>query len=353
MSAPRHACVLVLCIGCSVGVGDEPFGTAGVEPASSDDESPFPDWDIPPDAGDASSDDGEPNESSTGDEDPQGCAAIDVLVVVESPASDDWTSDVWAYAGYAAYYERLAEGLATLVDGLAIEAGVVDVRVLVTGSMPADALCELNSCGAGCLGVEADACDTALGAGRNGFVIPEYGVTECAAGRFVEPGQLDAGSLQCLVRGTGLECGPANYNSAGPDTLWDALALAVDAQAQPGGCNAGFLRDDALLVTVLVAPAQDPIVDASVTTAAAAHERVVAAKGGDESRVVTLALGGNVAGEYAWCESEVDAELPEAMRDVVETSTYGAWDSACLDDFGSFFAAGATTVATACAAFDP
>jgi hypothetical protein len=343
----------LLAIGCAVGVQHEPFGEGGAELASSEGDDPWPDWDIPPHDDESSSDGESSGESSTTDDPPLGCAAIDVLVVVESPATDDWAELGWAYAGYAGYYESFAQGLAVLVETMSIATGVADVRVLVTGSMPADSLCELNSCGAGCLDVVADECDTLLGAGRNGFAIPQYEVSECTSGRFVEGGELNAGSLQCLVRGTGLECGPANYNSAGPDTLWDAVSAAASEHAVPGGCNADFLREDALLVVVLFAPGQDPIVDTSANTYANARARLVEAKGGDEADVVALALGGNVAGGDALCESELDSTLAADMRDFVDASAWGAFGSACTDDVDGFFSAGAQIVADACTAFDP
>src|SRR5690606_16635063 len=60
------------------------------------------------------------------------------------------------------------------------------------------------------------------------------------------------------------------------------MALADDINA-PGGCNAGFLRDDALLVVVAI---QDTYDSFSEGTAQEWADALVEAKGGDADAVV-------------------------------------------------------------------
>ena len=69
-----------------------------------------------------------------------------------------------------------------------------------------------------------------------------------------------------------------------PDGTWlrtvlDAMVEAVSAPLTgPGGCNAGFLRDDAILVVTFISD-DEKIED--LNTAQQTHDALVAAKGGD------------------------------------------------------------------------
>jgi hypothetical protein len=79
------------------------------------------------------------------------------------------------------------------------------------------------------------------------------------------------------------------------ERLMNAMEAAVSPElGMPGGCNEGFLRDDALLVVVLVAPEfdgpGDPEGAGSSGNASTWRETLLAAKGDSEERVMVLTL---------------------------------------------------------------
>ena len=122
----------------------------------------------------------------------------------------------------------------------------------------------------------------------------------------------------------------------------------------PGGCNDGFLREDALLVTVLITDEDDPgssLVGSpgDPTTWLAAF---VAAKGVIENTVVlTLTRGapGNVCG--APQGSEVDGT--RLMQFAQQFGANGFLGDICAPSFGPFFDAAVEVISDACDNFEP
>ena len=179
------------------------------------------------------------------------------------------------------------------------------------------------------------ACDWAWGAGT---VFP--------AGDFTadKPCPIDGGR-RYLVRGqTDLDktfaC-IANVGISGWDALGQALTAAVQKPInEPGGCNAGFLREDALLMVTTIATNADT--DSEGTPAEWA-QAVIDAKGGDEKSVVMFNIG------YA------DPECHPADRACVMAAmfTYHHLVHVFEPDYGPGFVEAASLVETACAGFVP
>ncbi|MBZ5710708.1 hypothetical protein K7C98_15710 [Nannocystis pusilla] len=81
----------------------------------------------------------------------------------------------------------------------------------------------------------------------------------------------------------------AQVGASGLDRLGDALVAAVSSDINaPGGCNEGFLRDDALLVVTLVTSTLD---DTSEGKPYDWFKTVRGAKHGDLSSIVVLFVG--------------------------------------------------------------
>ena len=230
---------------------------------------------------------------------------------------------------------------------------VDDFRVLVTGSQAAQTG---SACAPGgddvCPEVEVDACDPVLGAGRNGLGVPEYGIEECMPARFMESGMGSLeGTFGCLVNYGTLETanGHGWYGGAGPDTMMDALAAATSAD---NSCNAGFLRDDALLVVVLIAPNLDPLEDTSSGDIAAWTDALVAAKGSaDNIAVLALTADGDL--DQPLCDPSTAGPFPAELRGFVDGFTHGKWASSCLPDYATFFTVASDVIDAACEEFVP
>ena len=81
----------------------------------------------------------------------------------------------------------------------------------------------------------------------------------------------------------------AQVGVGGGNQVGAGLAAAVDPLMNaPGGCNDGFVRDDALLVVTMVTPGSD---DSKTGTVKEWYEAVVSAKSGDPEAIVMLLIG--------------------------------------------------------------
>ena len=81
----------------------------------------------------------------------------------------------------------------------------------------------------------------------------------------------------------------AKVGTSGYNRLGDALVRAVSPTLnEPGGCNEGFLRDDALLVITMLAPGSDD--SQTIVYPWEWYDAVVEAKHGDPGSVIALSL---------------------------------------------------------------
>jgi hypothetical protein len=149
-------------------------------------------------------------------------------------------------------------------------------------------------------------------------------------------------------------------------TMQAALSPGMNG---PGDCNEGFLRDDALLVIVIITDEEDDHeLDGCLQTAhpgssgdpAQWFEAVVAAKGGVEKNIVVLALVGPPGPDPATCPlldkcvgGVEGAEVAERVTSFTTMFTNGFVGRICEADYGSFFSEAVGVIATACDNFVP
>ena len=145
-------------------------------------------------------------------------------------------------------------------------------------------------------------------------------------------------------------------------------ALSPDMNA-PGGCNEGFLRDDALLVIVIITDEEDDhevegcakdTYPGSSGGPAQWFEGVVAAKGGIEQNIVVLSLVGPPGPNPAACPAidkcEGDfngAEVAARIVAFTKMFTHGFVGRVCEPSYGDFFSEAVAVIASACEDFDP
>jgi hypothetical protein len=176
------------------------------------------------------------------------------------------------------------------------------------------------------------ACDWAWGAGTV-FPAGEFTADKpCpidGGRRYLERGQTDLDATFACIAKVGV---------SGWDSLGQALTAAVQKPMNdPGGCNAGFLREDALLMVTTIAtnPDQD-----SEGWPAKWAQAVIDAKGGDEESVVMLNIG----------RTDCDGDR---ICEMVKMFTYHHLVYAEEPDYGPGFVEAASLVETACAGFVP
>jgi hypothetical protein len=188
----------------------------------------------------------------------------------------------------------------------------------------------------------AEACEDTIGAGKRSSSDGE----DCGivgARRYIEPGQPDLeGVFSCLGD-------VGTFGDFGEQQMDAVLRAVSPAENASTGCNAGFLRDDAILVVVLVTDEDDT---RSAGGAEAWRQALVDAKSGDERAVVVLGLVGddNVEGGLPGGPCPrlgVSSGAPELQR-FVQSLPLGSLASVCADNYAPFFEQAVSSIQSAC-----
>jgi hypothetical protein len=143
-------------------------------------------------------------------------------------------------------------------------------------------------------------------------------------------------------------------------------AALSQAQVGPGGCNEGFLRDDALLVVVIITDEEDDHeIDGCMQLPQPGsagepqdwYDAVVATKGGNEKSIVVLSLVGPAMDQTCppldKCTGGIDgAEVATRILDFTSRFTYGFVGPVC-EPYGPFFSEAISVIKSACDEFDP
>jgi len=134
---------------------------------------------------------------------------------------------------------------------------------------------------------------------------------------------------------------------------WDALGQALTAAVEPsmndiGGCNAGFLRDDALLMVTFISTNPDEVDLGSKGTPTEWAHAVIDAKQGVDKSIVMFNIGGCNCGPH-----EGPCHPADRLCQVTEMFPYKHHESALAMDYGPAFVEAASLVETACAGFTP
>ncbi len=122
----------------------------------------------------------------------------------------------------------------------------------------------------------------------------------------------------------------------------------------PGECNEGFLRDDALLVIVVITDENeglgDPEVGHSPGTPQTWYDSVVASKSNIEENAVVLSLINWFGGP---CEPIDPMWDGENIKTFTELFTYGFLGGICEPDYGPIFTQATAVITQACQTFTP
>jgi len=188
-------------------------------------------------------------------------------------------------------------------------------------------------------------CEETLGAGILYNVGPAALNVPCvlAEGRryITIPGEPDPEAAFACIAPVG--------NGGSPPPMGEALVAAVSpAMNAEDGCNAGFLRPDALLVVTMIIDHEDN----SKTKPADWYNAVVKAKG-DPGGVVMLAIQPQplVGEEEPNCTYDDDGKL--RLRDLIQMFPFHAEGNTCAASYVPFFEDAVGLVTEACSAFIP
>lgn len=274
-----------------------------------------------------------------------GCEKVDFLFVIDSSASmeDEQSNLLGSFPGFITAIEDTLD----LTD---FHMMVVDAGSVVGGG-----------------------CDGTLGAGRT---TSASGANCGLAGstRYATQDQADLGAaFSCM--------GARGFAGPGDEQTMDALVAAIGPLNADGGCNSGFLRDDAILVVTIITDEEDspsdtvaiPPLDGSCAPADADPNSsgnpdtwvaaVVAAKAGNEAAAVVLSLlgdcdlGGSCQGivlDTANPAAPVTgAEPAPRIRQFTESFGFGSVGPVCAADYTPFFLDAVSVIESACDDFVP
>jgi len=128
----------------------------------------------------------------------------------------------------------------------------------------------------------------------------------------------------------------------------ESMVSAVQPEILSTGCNAGFVRPDALLVVVIVESGKDNL---SPGTPASWYDTLVTVKGGNEEAVVVLVISSDNELPDSVCDTQEPSDNP--LRILANTAAHGRFLSICETDYGPFLQEGAALALDQCAVLVP
>ncbi|WAS92478.1 hypothetical protein [Nannocystis punicea] len=289
-----------------------------------------------------------------GDVAPAGChGKLDIIFAI---STEWWMKD---------YQTRLIAAFPEFAQALEEELGAYDLHILVTDSSfvwgmedcsqcqdPDD--CDPNGEPSLC-GAKLDACDTTMGSGEtfSSGIGSSGRRCDLAGGRryIVSSEEQDlVGAFTCLAR--------VGYGVATPQAF-DSILAALDHPLiesgvtlnGPGDCNEGFLRDDALLLVVII---QDSFEWTSLGGPYQWRKALYAVKGGDADAVIGLAITTDNDVLPSLCVPAAPLGFTNRMRLFMEEYLkHGNMASICAPAYGSSFKDIAAQLAPLCDQFIP
>ncbi len=256
------------------------------------------------------------------------CQKVDFLFVIDNSGS---MSDE---------QERLVDGFPGFIESIeeSIEQYDYHLMVVTVDAQPP--------------ALSTDACDGQFGAGR---ISTAEGLS-CGLGgeeggtRYADAQSEDLSEVFECMAAVGTE------GSGHEMPIW-SMAQALTEQTFPGGCNEGFLRDDAILVVTFITDEEDDADFDSPGGPELWKEVLVSAKHGDEGAIVMLGLLGDTGLPDGVCQpfdgGGQGAQAAPRLRRFVESFPRGSWTSVCEDDYAPFFNEAVADIGEACAEFTP
>ncbi len=354
--------------GAAATLGSLDDGDAGVDGGEDDDDDTGPSLDAL--GGDGDGDDGPGPEGGV-----DACKKIDFLFVVDNSGSmqDEQQNLTSSFPGF--------------IDTIQNATDTVDFHVMVVDSdtyrAPGEGIggeCSdgsLDCCPmvcaqypyAVCGGVPCSPnpppppsnCDQMLGAGKddNGF----FSCGLPAGQRYIDASVGDiSGASQCAAS--------VGIQGQGDEQVMEAMPEAIGPMTQPGACNEGFLRDDAVLVVTIITDEEDDQETASTACDGEPQsgsqggpmawvQSVLDAKNGVNENVVVLSLIGPDQAAPACpaldkCNGGLTgAEPSPRIEQFTSAFTHGLVGQVCAPSYDQFFADAVGLVTQACEEFVP
>ncbi len=372
--------IVALTPGCTdADRGSGAFETDAIDPAGSS--STAADSTGPAESSSSTDPTGAPGSGIDPDAD-VGCDAVDFLFVIDNSGSmaDEQQQLVDSVPGFVASIEqRLPPGTGTY------HVMVTDVDPWVYGgcedacteSATCEAQSETGTCDCGypcalrdlcteigdyaCGQTEPMECEDIMGAGvthPRGRDASNAACDFASGRRFIASGEPNLGTaFECAAR--------VGTNSSLGEKPMEAMIQALTGSGDVAACNEGFLRDNAVLVVVVITdeddngPNADDLEGDSMGSPLAWRDALVEAKNGNDNAIITMALIGDADTPQGSCApldpvTYEGAEPAPRIREFVELwDDHGIVGSVCADSYVEFFESAVDTIGSACDEFVP
>jgi hypothetical protein len=336
-SAPASVSISVGSVGSPTsGPGDgTAMGTAGSADGVDGPGGDGPKLDVSAPQTEGPADDGGPGE---------GCEKVDFLFVIDNSGSmgDNQDSLIASFPGFISSIQT------TLTDAQDYHIMVVDTDAQWGGEC--ELLCPLffNTCPDipqyPC-GIVPDTCNSTLGAGVVHTMASDAPNVPCdftTGARYMDSTEPDlTGAFQCAAK--------VGSDGDGSERQMGAMVGALSpVLAEPGACNEGFVRQDAILVITVITDEEDA---ASNGLPAGWYANVIASKFADANAVVMLGLINDTDAAAPVCPA--DSQDPVNIRTFVDMFPNHIRGSVCAASYNEFFQAAVDLIATTCEEFIP
>jgi hypothetical protein len=269
----------------------------------------------------------------------EGCKKVDLLFIIDDSGSMSDQQDKLT--------EAFPSFIQTIDDELVQKKGI-DYRIgVMSTDMAGTEQCVFLVCGQG-------------HRGRLQHEADRLNCNDVPQGRWIEAGPVDqvAKQFQCVASMNGGE-----FSEMPLEALRAGL---VDRVADQEAYNAGFLREDALLVIMIitdeddqsvkeVAPMWDVFLGPGTPTPVIEYQQLlVALKGGDKDRFVAVAITGPKDSSCGGGGDDPVAVKAPRVHQFLELNTPNSyWGNICEEDFTAPLAAALEVIKSSCETFPP
>ena len=293
-------------------------------------------------------------ETDSGGEPSKGCKKVDFLFVIDNSGSmaDEQQSLIASFPGFISSIKS------TLKEAQDYHIMVIDTDAWLFAGCNLTCAFPIPVCPAPdfACGDPPLECEDVIGAGVVHPRGTQSSSKDCgfaSMARYMDQSEPDlASTFACAAKvGTG--------SVDDPERPMEAMVAAVAPTGPAHDCNAGFIREDAILVVTFITDEDDNWGDGSAGTPAGWKASLVAAKKGDESALVVLGLFGDNDQPNAVCgpfdpNSSSGAEPSPRLREFVNSfGDHGFAGSVCSNSYDSFFAQAVGLIDTTCEDFIP
>ena len=276
----------------------------------------------------------------------EGCKAVDFLFVIDNSGSMGDNQDALV-ASFGSFMQSILDTVDASDDfhvmvvktdsGWFPESCNVFCQVACGPDLPAG-LCDNKT--------PPDSCADQLGAGVTYPVGGDSSNQQCSLSggqRYIQSTEPNLTTAFSCVAQVGTD---GNADERPMEALTAALSNSMQ---NPGGCNEGFLRDDAILVVTVITDEEDAN---SPGTPEGWYQNLLSAKALDPSAFVMLGLINDTDAASPLCPS--DSQDPVRLRSFFEMFPNRIFGSVCnTSGYGEFFAQAVELIDTTCDEFVP